>query len=183
MKEKVICPVCGYVTTTDRLGETCPVCGVKSEVFKPFEDRVSAKRRTLLNLHLHPIVVHFPQALAVIIFFLLLFSCIINHPLKENLQIAVQIMMVLLPFSVLAGMLLGILDGQTRFKRLNTTFLKAKLFISGIFLACSIVLALLVLLNVQPGIWLYLLLSGICSVSSLFLGFIGGKLGCLVVNG
>lgn len=183
MKEEVICPVCGYVTTTDRLGETCPVCGVKSEVFKPFEDRVSAKRRTLLNLHLHPIVVHFPQALAVIILFLLLFSCIINHPLKENLQIAVQIMMVLLPFSVLAGMLLGILDGQTRFKRLNTTFLKAKLFISGIFLACSIVLALLVLLNVQPGIWLYLLLSGICSVSSLFLGFIGGKLGCLVVNG
>ena len=183
MKEEVICPVCGYVTTTDRLGEACPVCGVNRSVFKPFEDRVSAKRRTLLNLHVHPMIVHFPQALSVIIFFLLLFSCIVNHPLRENLRIAVQVMMVLLPFSVLAGMLLGILDGQARFKRLDTAFLKAKLLVTGIFLAGSIALALLVLLNAQYGIWLYLLLSGICSICSLLLGFIGGKLGCLVVNG
>jgi hypothetical protein len=183
MKEKVICPVCGYVTTEYRLGEVCPACGVKRAVFKPFEDRVSEKRRTLLNLHLHPMTVHFPQTLSLVVFALLVFSLVVNTPLKANIRAAYQILMVLLPLSVLGGMLPGVLDGKTRFRRLDTPYLKTKLLVSGIFFAGALALALLVLLNCQSGLWLYLLLSGLCSICSLVLGKIGGKLGCLAVNG
>ena len=183
MKEKVICPGCGYVTTEGRLGEVCPACGARRAVFKPFEDRVSQKRRIQLNLHLHPMTVHFPQSLSLVIFALLVFSFIVNPPLKANLLIAAQVMMVLLPFSVLGGMLPGVLDGKTRFRRLDTPFLKTKLLVSGTFLVCALALALLVTLNCRCGIWLYLVLSGLSSLCSLVLGNIGGKLGCLVVNG
>jgi rubredoxin len=183
MKETVICPVCGYVTTEDRLGEVCPACGAKRGVFKPFEERVSKKRRILLNLKLHPMTVHFPQALSLAVFALLVFSRVVNHPLKGDLWTAVEVMMVLLPLSVLGAALPGILDGKTRFRRLGTPFLKTKLLISGIFLAGSLALALLVLLNASSGFWLFLLLSGGCAICSLILGKIGGKLGCLVVNG
>lgn len=183
MKEQVICPVCGYVAVADRLGKACPVCGVNRSVFKPFKDEVSSTRRPLMNLHLHQLVIHFSQALSVIIFFLLMLSLAVTHPLKENLRITVQVMMVLLPFSVLAGMFSGMFDANIRFKRLKGGFLKTKLLVAGIFLVCSVVLALLVLLNARSVIWIHVLLSGLCMASSVFLGFIGGKLSCLMVKG
>lgn len=183
MKEKIICPVCGFITHKDRLGKVCPVCGVDRTVFKPFEDKVSSQRRARLNLHLHSQTVHFPQAISVMIFFIFLFSMAVNHPLKGTLQITVQVLMVLLPFSVLASLFSGLLDGKTRFKRLKSGFLKAKLVVASIFLVCSTVQALLVLLHTQPGVWIYLQLSGICLICSLFLGYIGGKMACLSIQG
>jgi hypothetical protein len=183
MKEKIICPVCGYVTISDRLGKVCPVCGANRSVFKPFQDEISSKRRCLLNLHLHQVVVHFPQALSVVIFFLFLFSLVVSHPLKRALQLSVWVMMGLLPFSVLAAMFSGMLDAKIRFKRLKGALLKAKMMVAGIFLVSSVTMALLVLLNAQPGVWIYLQLSGICLICSLFQGFMGGKLVCLVVKG
>lgn len=183
MKEQIFCPVCGYVTLENRLGKACPVCGVDRSVFKRFEDKISSKRRVRLDLHLHPQTVHFPQALSVMIFFLLLFSLSVNHPLKGTLQITVQVLMVLLPFSVLVGMFLGILDGITRFKRLKGIFLRVKLMLGVIFLISSMTLALFVLLNAQGELWIYLLFSGLCLICSLVLGYIGGKLACLSVNG
>lgn len=183
MKQNMICPVCGHVTRGDRLGEVCPACGAKRGVFKPFEDRVSERRRTLLNLKLHPMTVHFPQALSLVVFALLVFSWAVNPPLETDLQTAARILMVLLPLSVLGGILPGLLDGKTRFRRLDTPFLKIKIGVSLIFLIGALVLALMVLFDCRAGLWLYLLLSGLCATCSLLLGKIGGKLGCLIVNG
>ncbi|MBN1547978.1 MAG: hypothetical protein JW902_15105 [Syntrophaceae bacterium] len=183
MKQKLICPVCGYVTTEDRLGKVCPACGVKRRVFKPFEDRISEKRRTFLNLKLHPMMVHFPQALPLVVFALLAFSLVVSSPLQANARVAARILMVLLPLAVLAGMIPGVLDGKIRFRRLDVPFLKTKLLVSIIFFAAALALALMVLLNCGSGIWLYLVLSGLCSMCALVLGNIGGKLGCLLVGG
>jgi hypothetical protein len=183
VKQKLICPVCGYVTTEDLLGDVCPACGVKRKAFKPFEDRISEKRRTLLDLKLHPMTVHFPQALALVVFALLVFSLVVHPPLKADVRSAARILMVLLPLAVLAGMLPGVLDGKTRFRRLDVPFLKTKLLVSVVFFAAALAQALMVLLNSGSALWPYLVLSGLCSLCAMVLGRIGGKLGCLLVSG
>ena len=64
MKEHVRCKACGYILEKDALGEVCPACGVKKEMFEPWEDKVGAARRLWLDLHVHPIVVHLPNAIS-----------------------------------------------------------------------------------------------------------------------
>ena len=67
MKELVRCRPCGYVMEADKLGDVCPACGLPKKVFEPYRERVSRNRLMLLNLDLHPIVIHLSQALVIAI--------------------------------------------------------------------------------------------------------------------
>ncbi len=62
MNPLVRCRVCNYVTAESKLGDRCPACGAPRAVFEPYTDRISGRRRKILDLHLHLIVIHFPQA-------------------------------------------------------------------------------------------------------------------------
>ena len=64
MPEFVRCKPCGYVSRKGTLRRVCPACGAALSAFEPYEDRVSAARRFILNLDLHPILVHAPQTFA-----------------------------------------------------------------------------------------------------------------------
>ena len=64
MKDYVRCKACGYIMERSKLGDKCPACGVSATMFEPYDDKLSEKRRRLLDIHVHPIVVHFPQAFA-----------------------------------------------------------------------------------------------------------------------
>ena len=67
MKELVRCRPCGFVMEADKLGDVCPACGLPRKVFEPYRERVSRNRLRLLNLDLHPIVIHLSQALVIAI--------------------------------------------------------------------------------------------------------------------
>ena len=50
-----------------KLGDVCPACGLPRKVFEPYRERVSINRLRLLNLDLHPIVIHLSQAMVIAI--------------------------------------------------------------------------------------------------------------------
>jgi hypothetical protein len=67
MKEFVRCRPCGFVMEAGKLGDVCPACGLPRKVFEPYREKVSRNRLMLLNLDLHPIVIHLSQALVIAI--------------------------------------------------------------------------------------------------------------------
>ena len=70
MGQLVICKACGFIMLEEKLGDVCPACGVLKKMFEPHNDRVSEKRRKVLEMHIHPIMVHFSQAFAFSVFLL-----------------------------------------------------------------------------------------------------------------
>ncbi len=181
MKNKVICKVCGFIIDQHKLGEFCPACGVSKNAFEGYNDKVSEKRRKILDLNLHSMVVHFPQAIAVIILGLLFFHLILFFPCPFNLLSCSQVLSVLLPLSVLGAIITGLLVGKTQFKKLNTPILKLKITVAILFFLLSSILALLIMFQAPLALWLYLILNGICVLFSIILGDNGGKLRGLAV--
>ncbi len=173
------CSVCGYVMGSDYEGEACPVCGALRAAFESYTDRVSPKRRKFLSLHLHSIVVHFPQAFSVFMLFSAVMFFVLKGRLQGDFYATLKVLSIFLPFSVLAGIVSGIMDGRVRFKRLSTIILKRKIMAAVFFLVCST--GVFVVMNCMElsGWWWQLVLiglNGFCALSSIFLGHNGGRL-------
>src|SRR6266403_1712670 len=121
MKDKVRCKACGYIMEKDALGEVCPACGVKKEMFEPWEDKVGAFRRSILEIDLHPVIVHAPQALTFLLLLLgavfPLFSAGLQH---DYLWPAVVVMTWLLPVALVATILSGLFDAMVRYRKIAT---------------------------------------------------------------
>jgi len=176
---KMICSVCGYIVKEGFQGEVCPACGVPSTAFKPHVDKMSVKRRKVLDMHLHNMAIHFPQAISLLILFFIFLSIFIRGSLQLQFLITSEILSIFLPLSVLASIFSGIIDGKNRFKRIDTPLLKRKISIAILFLLLSIAVFIIFRspgLSMQALLWLVLILTGICSLCSLFLGYIGGGL-------
>jgi ribosomal protein L37E len=144
MKEQIRCRACGYIEYASKKGEKCPACGLPASVFEPWKDPVSEKRRRLINLHLHPISVHYPQVLATLMVLLFLISFFMPV-LRQELYAAVSIMGVLLPFTILGAMASGIFDGVTRFKKISTPHLIMKIALAVAALLFSLIIAGIIL--------------------------------------
>ena len=84
MAELVKCKSCGYVMEAGKLHDSCPACGVPAKMFEPFTDPVSSKRRSILALHIHPVLVHFPQAFAFFLFALSAASLALKGPARDS---------------------------------------------------------------------------------------------------
>lgn len=177
-KKQVICSVCGYIIKVGYQGDVCPVCGVAKTAFQPYVDKVSQKRRKILDLHMHNILVHFPQAFSLLMLFLIFMTFFLRGLLKSEFMVTTKILSVFLPLSVLVSIISGIIDGKNRFKRITTPILKKKIVVAILFLVFSIgVLLILNVSNLQQSWRLILLvLTGCCALSSLFLGYNGGRL-------
>jgi O-antigen/teichoic acid export membrane protein len=93
-------------------------------------------------------------------------------------MITAKILSVFLPLSVLVSIISGIIHGKNRFKRITTPILKKKIVVAIFFLVFSIgVLLILNVSNLQQSWRLILLvLTGCCALSSLLLGYNGGRL-------
>ena len=142
MKELVRCKPCGYIMEKDQLGDECPACGVSSKVFEPYKDRVSEKRRKMLDLDLHPIAVHFPQTIAVFIMQFVLLNIFFPNFKSVEVSSFVVFLSVLLPLSVIGAFVSGIYDGKLRFKKLGTIALKRKIVFGSIMIVSSTIVAL-----------------------------------------
>lgn len=178
-KKPMICSVCGYIINEGYKGDVCPACGVAKTAFQPYVDKMSPKRRKILNLHLHNILVHFPQAFSLLMLFLIVMSLFLKEAPKFDFMTTFKILSFFLPLSVAVSIISGVIDGKNRFKRITTPILKKKIAAAILFFVFSVGVVLLSnVSSMAPGLQLKLLivLTGICALCSLFLGYNGGHL-------
>lgn len=141
----VRCKVCGYVMPEGRLKDKCPACGVPAKAFEPFEDPVSEERRRALDMHLHPIAVHFPTAFAVSLIVIFLVALIFTGRAAELFLCAGRLMSYFLPLVVIAAFLLGVKDGRLRFRSIGRSdILKRKILFGLLYFLFAAGLALLI---------------------------------------
>jgi uncharacterized membrane protein/rubredoxin len=173
------CKACGYVTDQGNIKDVCPACGVPAKMFEPYNHPVSLKRRRILDLHTHPVMVHFPQAFALTLFILSCFAFFVPQSLMETLSSTIKTLSVLLPFFLIPAIATGLMDGKLRFRKVTTPLLRKKIILSLIFFITAVVMAALVLsgqlLN-TPTHMIYFALTIIVSLCGTLLGLIGGKL-------
>ena len=179
MANLIRCKACGYVTCEGKIKDVCPACGVPAKMFEPYTDPVSEKRRMILVLHIHPIMVHFPQAFAITLFLLAVSSYFATVKIKWILFDAIIVISALLPYFVILALLTGLFDGKIRFRKLTTPFLKRKFIIGLLFLIISIALAFVAFAGGFPTSPLreyFTLLTIIAVACGAGLGLIGGRL-------
>lgn len=182
----VRCKVCGYVTEKDRIRNVCPACGVKAGMFEPHTENFSPKRRRFLSRHLHPIMVHMPQAFSFSLVVLILGMLSLSGPVKAIFEHAAFVMITAMPFVVAGSFLTGLLDGQIRFRRLSAPYLKIKFALGILYLGLALAIAIMVWAtpwNVLPWIWIIGLLAAAQFMLTIILGKIGADIGCARMPG
>jgi hypothetical protein len=140
MKELVICKVCGFIMEKSNVRDVCPACGVPSKAFEPYVEKISPKRKFILSLDIHPVIVHFPQAFIFSIMLMLLASNFINGAVRSKILTTVEVLVYCLPFVVIGAVISGMIDGKVRFKRITTPILIRKIIFGTIFILLSSVL-------------------------------------------
>jgi hypothetical protein len=175
MNNLVRCKACGYIMKANKVKDVCPACGLPGKVFEPYRNPLSEKRSRLLDLHLHPILVHFPQAFASIIPFLLVGALIVPGPFTGELFATAFVLVCLLPLTIIPTMLAGLIDAKTRFKSVTTPLIIKKIILGLSLFIFSIIGAVIVILNgINTGTSIWLFITSIaCIVCEIALGKIG----------
>lgn len=178
MKKKVRCKVCGYVMDEAALKDVCPACGVPRTAFVEYKPSISQKREDILNLHLHPISIHFPEAISVFTVFFLIVGFLFGGKLENSLIEANKALFSLFPLTVLAAFASGVYDAKIRFKKLSPPVLKRKIFLGVVLLISSIISLLLVFTAPYSTLekCMLLLFSVLNLLLCVVLGNTGGKL-------
>lgn len=178
MKNEVRCKACGYIMAEGKLKDVCPACGVPKTSFEPYKEVLSQKRRFILDLHIHPIVIHFPQAFASITPLLIIAGVFITCSCADMLLSTATVLIYLLPFTVAASIIAGLIDGKTRFKSLSTIVLKQKIIIGVLLFILSIIMAICTYIYpiTSSSFILVLILSIACIACEIALGQIGNKI-------
>jgi rubredoxin/uncharacterized membrane protein len=181
MKELVRCRPCGFVMEAGKLGDVCPACGLPRKVFEPYRERVSINRLRLLNLDLHPIVIHLSQALVIAIPALAILIHIFPGIYPEILKNVFIFSVVVFPFTLVLAIITGVIDGLTRFKTLKTPLLRVKIILSLIILTLSVILFFVG--RNENNYILTLQLSFLCLGAGIQLGLWGKKLINVILPG
>ena len=182
MKNQVRCKACGFIMNQDKLGEVCPACGVPKTAFEEYKDPMSEKRKRIIDMHMHPIIIHFPQAFGIAIPAFIVLGLILNfiseHPFSELFFSAVAVLIFFLPLSAAVAIIAGIIDGHTRFKKLNTIILKQKIVTGMILLVLSAIMAVYSLIDpVTSSSFIFVfILSLLCVPCQIMLGQLGSKI-------
>lgn len=179
MAQLLRCKSCGYVIEEGKLGDVCPACGVPRKMFEPWTDPVSPKRRRLLDLDLHPIVVHFPVAFTASVLVVAVFVLAFPAVLAVVAQSVLYVFAAVLPVTVIAGLASGLYDGKLRFRRVTTPLLKRKIRLAAALLAFSLAAAVITFVVPMLPTWVRALdvfLYVNCLVCAVGLGKIGTRL-------
>lgn len=173
------CKACGFVTDQSNVKDVCPACGVPAKMFEPYTHPVSLQRRRILDLHTHPVMVHFPQAFALTLCMLSFFAFFVPQVLMETLSSTIKVLSALLPFFLILAIATGLMDGKLRFRKVTTPLLKKKIILSLVFFITSIALTVLAVsgqLLTFPAHIIFFLLTIVVSLCGALLGLIGGGL-------
>ena len=148
-----------------KLKDRCPACGAPKTAFEPYTDPMAERRRKILNLHLHPIAVHFPTTFAVASFVFLLATLFFSEPGRTLLVSTTRILVLFIPLLVIVTFLAGLVDGRIRFRKItNSQILKRKILYAVLLFFVSLALALI--------IWIFGFNSLVTTLISILLGAI-----------
>ncbi|WP_320129852.1 DUF2231 domain-containing protein [uncultured Sphaerochaeta sp.] len=175
MKKYLKCKVCGFIGTEFEMKKACPACGASVTTFEPYEYTISDKRVNLLNMHIHPILVHFPQSLASLMLIFSIVSCI-QH--SSNLLVTEKLLSIILPISVGLAAVAGMFDAMTRFRDRFGSIINQKRLFGFVFLISSTMTAFLInqdIFTILQNI-LIVILSFVSFACSAVLGKKGGTL-------
>lgn len=178
MKNYVRCKVCGFIMEEKNLKDVCPACGVPKTAFVEFKYSISEKRQQILSLHLHPISVHFPEAIAVFLAGFICLAFITSGTISSDLIIVNKTLSIIFPLTIVAACISGIYDAKVRFKKLSPPYIKIKIYL-GILLFVSSILTLILLQSSSystPIKAILVILAIINLGTSTVLGKIGGTL-------
>jgi len=181
MKELVRCKPCGYVMEADKLGDVCPACGMPRKAFEPYRERVALNRLFVLSLDMHPIAIHLSQTFVVLIPTLLFFTSIFPDFHPKMLTEVLKFVSFVFPFTLVAAICTGIIDGLFRFKTLTPPLLRAKIIFSSIIVVLGFSMFALTLSG-NYGIITMLLSLG-CLACAVKLGLVGKKLIDVILPG
>jgi hypothetical protein len=176
MRQYVVCKACGYIMEARKLGELCPACGVPAKAFEPYTERISEKRKRILDLHIHPIVVHLPQAITpMLILLALALAFLAEGRVRTALLDTTRVLSVFLPFSVVLAFAAGVYDGTLRFHKVTTPLLIRKMAVGAIFLAASLAAGFLALYTDLDAlaVALFALIQLVALVAAVILGYTG----------
>lgn len=180
MKDMVRCKACGYIMEKDALGDVCPACGVKKEMFEPWEDKVGTLRRFILDKHLHPVIVHAPQALTFLLLILAAIFPLFSSDLRSQyLWPAIVVMSWLLPVTVVATIASGFFDAMVRYRKIATPALLQKQLLGYLLTAASVVMVVVASSGTFADltVWLsFLAANAVAMATSAILGLKGAKL-------
>lgn len=179
MVKMVKCKACGFIMKESALKDVCPACGLPAKVFESYTENISAERKRILSLHIHPVLVHFPQAFASILFLFSIAITMLNGPVKEDLLTVFEILALILPVTLAAAFFSGILDGKARFKKVAAPALRKKILIGCLFFIVSVALAVFTL-TLPPGSQIetfsLVVSSACCMLCAIPLGLMGSSL-------
>lgn len=178
MKKYLRCRVCGFIGREGEIKKVCPACGAPATVFEGYIYKINAKRLKMLNMHIHPILVHFPQSLAFLSLVFIVIAFITQASISKDLLTVEKILSIVLPVSVFIAIGAGAVDAATRFKNKFGPRIKQKILLGFIFLGTSMITAVLInqeTLNVLDKVSV-LVLSIVSFSCSGMLGKKGGTL-------
>ncbi len=177
MKEYLKCKACGFIMDKDGAPEICPACGVSKKVFEDYKYNISPRRKLIMDLDIHPIMLHLPQAITALIPTFGFFSLLTDASWGIKFLYSVELITYLLPLTVLVTILSGMIDGKNRFKKLGTPALKKKIILGTILLIITSIMPYLVFsMGIKDALFPIIGLSLIAIANEALLSKIGIKL-------
>jgi uncharacterized membrane protein len=183
-KKLVRCKACGFIMSEGAY-HSCPACGVPEKMFEPFDDKIPEARRKVLELHIHPIIVHAPQALGFLILLMSVTYMVLSQwfpggEIASYVVITLKVLSVILPVLVVGGFMSGLLDGMYRYKTVSSPLLVRKMIIGTSFFVVSLLMAAVIFqpaFSSELGVQiLYLGLSLLAFLCTAMLGKWGASL-------
>jgi uncharacterized membrane protein len=173
------CRSCGFVMTESALKDACPACGVPRKMFEPYSDPVSDRRRFVLGLDIHPIVVHFAVAFAISACAVSLFTLAFPAIFRQTLTGALRTVVAVQPLVIIVSYFTGRYDARVRFRKAKSSYLGLKKTAGILFFVLSAASAAL-LFGVGPFVpWVRAVDAVMLTAAagcSFVLGRIGGRL-------
>jgi len=186
MSKILRCKACGYLVREDKQGDVCPACGLASKVFEPYDSRISARRQFIMDLDLHPIVVHFSQAFCTLLPPLVLLAIVFPAFEAEKVEAVIQFIVLLLPPSVAGAAATGIIDAKVKLKKLRNPAPARKMIVGSALLMLSLAAAFVVfsgVLDAPKSLYALLAINAASLGCAVLLGMMGKKLIIAVLPG
>lgn len=176
--EWIICRVCGYIEEAKYRDQPCPTCGFPPTIWMDYKPRrINPTREKLLDLHLHPIAVHFPIAATAASFLVPIIALVIPS-IADVLFSAITLVAMILPLLVIIGGISGYIGSILRYKTGKSKIPKAKIYLTIIYFILSCVQAYIAIADGvnADNAWIMIILGIVASVFAAKLGKMGSYL-------
>ena len=144
MRTYIKCSVCGYIGEDGKVKQVCPACGAPLASFEHYEYGINEKRLSNLNMHIHPILVHFPISISVLSLIFLLIAFFTRNGTNTQWVLIEKIISIILPFTIIAAMAAGLFDAKSRLRDAVGRLQKQKIQLGTFFLVVSCLSAILI---------------------------------------